>query len=123
MNCQKAGVECRVVPPAPPRRRKKRLQEKDLLERLRKYERLLNEHGIEFDAIGQDSRLDDVEELGDDFEGLRTSAEASPPPSSVTRPDEWVSVYLAASAPVLLVKCASDLPDLCSPFTKRSVCP
>src|SRR6478735_7871279 len=67
-NCVKAGVECRVIPPQPPRRRKKRLQEKDLIERLKKYEVLLNEHGVKFDAIGQDLRsdgqqLDDVDEL------------------------------------------------------------
>ena len=77
-NCVKAGVECRVIPPQPPRRRKKRLQEKDLIERLKKYELLLSEHGVKFDAITQDLRgdgpqLDDVDELENDFEGLKTT--------------------------------------------------
>lgn len=85
-NCVKAGVECRVIPPAPPRRRKKRLQEKDLVERLKKYESLLSEHGVKFDAIGHDLRsegpqLDEVDELENDFEGLNTSPEASASPS------------------------------------------
>jgi hypothetical protein len=88
-NCVKAGVECKVIPPQPPRRRKKRLQEKDLIDRLKKYESLLSEHGVKFDAIGQDLRsdgqqLDDVDELQDDFEGLKTSPEASASPSAAS---------------------------------------
>lgn len=86
-NCVKAGVECRVIPPQPPRRRKKRLQEKDLIDRLKKYESLLSENGVKFDAIGQDLRSDghhgdDVEDLENDFEGLKTSPEASVSPSA-----------------------------------------
>lgn len=77
-NCVKAGAECRVIPPQPPRRRKKRLQEKDLLDRLRKYESLLSQHGVKFDAIDPEGNGgDDVDELEDDFEGLKTSPEAS----------------------------------------------
>lgn len=81
-NCVKAGAECRVVPPQPPRRRKKRLQEKDLLDRLRKYEALLAQNGVKFDAIDPDYRADgnagdEVDELENDFESLKTSAEAS----------------------------------------------
>ncbi|XWW95574.1 hypothetical protein V2A60_003537 [Cordyceps javanica] len=76
-NCVKAGAECRVVPPQPPRRRKKRLQERDLLERLRKYEDLLRQHNIKFDALDHDNKSEatheDVEELENDFENLRTS--------------------------------------------------
>ncbi|KAF4434828.1 Zn(2)-C6 fungal-type DNA-binding domain, partial [Fusarium albosuccineum] len=55
-NCVKANVECRVIPPQPPRRRKKRLQEKDLIDRLKRYESLLAEHGVRVDAIGHDLR-------------------------------------------------------------------
>lgn len=91
-NCVKAKVECRVVPPQPPRRRKKRLQEKDLFERLRKYETLLNDNGVEFDPIGHELRQDgppgdDVDELEDDFEMLKTSPETSmsPPQASVKK--------------------------------------
>ncbi|KAF6802502.1 C6 transcription factor [Colletotrichum sojae] len=94
-NCVKARVECRVVPPQPPRRRKKRLQERDLVDRLKKYESLLAENGVKFDPIAADLRvserdsvhiddgqhLDDVAELENDFEGLKTSPEGSTSPS------------------------------------------
>jgi hypothetical protein len=85
-NCVKAKVECRVIPPQPPRRRKKRLQERDLIERLKKYESLLAENGVKFESIGQelrssDNNMDDVEDLQDDFEGLKTSPSASGSPS------------------------------------------
>ncbi len=80
-NCAKAGVECRVVAPQPPRRRKKRLQEKDLLEKLRKYEALLRENNISFDSIDHDTRGNEVDELENDFENLKTTPDdnASPP--------------------------------------------
>ncbi|KAJ4315664.1 hypothetical protein N0V84_008263 [Fusarium piperis] len=86
-NCVKAKVECRVIPPQPPRRRKKRLQEKDLIDRLKKYESLLAEHGVKVDAIGHELRPDgppgdDVDELENDFEGLKTSPETSSSPAA-----------------------------------------
>lgn len=93
-NCVKARVECCVVPPQPPRRRKKRLQEKDLVDRLRKYEVLLSDNNIKFESIaadlpcgsagglGEAAGGDDVAELGDDFEGLRTSPGSSTTPSA-----------------------------------------
>lgn len=82
-NCVKARVECRVVPPLPPRRRKKRVQERDLIERLKKYEKLLAENGISVDPIGQNLRAadpntaDEVADLENDFDGLHTSPEGS----------------------------------------------
>jgi len=105
-NCVKAGVECKVVPPAPPRRRKKRLQEKDLIDRLKKYETLLSEHGVKFDAIGQDLRsdgvqMDDVEELENDFEGLKTSPEASASPSATPNHEKYVVPFIAANCLML----------------------
>ncbi|KAG8407185.1 hypothetical protein J3458_020677 [Metarhizium acridum] len=92
-NCLKAGVECRVVPPQPPRRRKKRLHEKDLVGRLKKYEALLAEHGVKFDAIGHSIRADgphpeDLEDLENDFEGLKTSPAASSSPSATSHIDK-----------------------------------
>lgn len=95
-NCVKAKVECRVVPPQPPRRRKKRLQEKDLFERLKKYETLLSENGVTFEPIGQELRQDgaqgdDVDELEDDFEMLKTSPEASMSPSQSSTKKEYVT--------------------------------
>ncbi|KAM4056646.1 fungal specific transcription factor [Hirsutella rhossiliensis] len=101
-NCVKAGVDCKIIPPAPPRRRKKRLQERDLVDRLKKYESLLSEHGVKFDAIGHDLRsdgphMDDVEELENDFEGLKTSPEASASPSAASQNEKprgsWFSLH------------------------------
>ncbi|KAF2968952.1 hypothetical protein GQX73_g4596 [Xylaria multiplex] len=81
-NCVKAGVDCRVVPPQPPRRRKKRIPERDLVERLRKYEALLSQNGIEFESLGPDIKITDpgsVEE-GDELDPVftRQRARASP---------------------------------------------
>ncbi|KAK4126647.1 hypothetical protein N657DRAFT_568898, partial [Parathielavia appendiculata] len=80
-NCVKAQVECRVVPPQPPRRRKKKPQERDLLERLRKYESLLSQAGVNFEPIAHELKPsdhgDDVTDLEQDLSGLKTS-----PPSS-----------------------------------------
>ncbi|KAK6224730.1 fungal specific transcription factor [Colletotrichum tabaci] len=94
-NCVKARVECRVIPPQPPRRRKKRLQERDLVDRLKKYENLLAENGVKFDPIAaniksldrnsihmdDDHQIDDDADLANDFEGLKTSPEGSTSPS------------------------------------------
>lgn len=86
-NCVKAGAECRVVPPQPPRRRKKRLQERDLLERLKKYEDLLREHNIDFEALEHDGKpdgahVDDVDELENEFDNLKTSPTEGMSPAS-----------------------------------------
>lgn len=67
-NCVKAGVECKIVPPQPPRRRKKKPHERELIERLRKYETLLSQNGVDFEPIGQafkasDPALDEVDEI------------------------------------------------------------
>ncbi|KAI0890174.1 uncharacterized protein GGS22DRAFT_9217 [Annulohypoxylon maeteangense] len=81
-NCVKAGVECRVVPPQPPRRRKKRIPERDLVERLRKYEALLSQNGIEFDSLGPDVKIvdpgsvEDGDELEPEF--IRQRSKESP---------------------------------------------
>ncbi|KAG6007743.1 hypothetical protein E4U21_005582 [Claviceps maximensis] len=88
--CVKIGVDCKVVPPLPPRRKKRRLQEKDLIDRLRKYEALLTENGIKYDAIGHDSRSEghhneDVDELENDFEGLKATPGSHTSSSNNTR--------------------------------------
>ncbi|KAI0395124.1 hypothetical protein F5Y17DRAFT_225553 [Xylariaceae sp. FL0594] len=85
-NCAKAHVECRVVPPQPPKRGKKhipeRVSERDLIERLRKYEALLFQHGIDFEPLGPDIKIADPgtveegDELDPDF--ARPRARASP---------------------------------------------
>ncbi|KAK8105714.1 Aurofusarin cluster transcription factor aurR2 [Apiospora kogelbergensis] len=84
-NCVKAGVECRVVPPQPPRRRKKRVPERDLVDRLRKYEAMLTQHGIEFEGLGPDVKILDPgtvqegDELDSEFIKVRESPARSDP--------------------------------------------
>lgn len=89
-NCVKAKVECKVIPPQPPRRRKKRLQERDLIDRLKKYESLLSENGVKFDPLGQELQTDgpqgeDMDELDNDFETLNTSVEAGLSPLAASK--------------------------------------
>ncbi|KAK1759293.1 putative transcriptional regulatory protein [Echria macrotheca] len=100
-NCVKANVECRVVPPQPPRRRKKKPHERDLIDRLRKYEHLLSQHGVNFDPIAQDLKpseaADDVADLEQDLSGLKTSPSsmadhASPEQGQESRP-RWYPYY------------------------------
>lgn len=86
-NCVKAQVECRVVPPQPPRRRRKKPHERDLVERLKKYEALLAQHGVSFDPIADDFKpsdhVEDVADLGRDLSALKTSPESSGPADDV----------------------------------------
>ncbi|KAI1106628.1 hypothetical protein F4804DRAFT_340341 [Jackrogersella minutella] len=98
-NCVKAGVECRVVPPQPPRRRKKRIPERDLVERLRKYEALLSQNGIEFDSLGPDVKIvdpgsvEDGDELEPEF--IRHRSKESPAgvdPDMISSPGETAHV-------------------------------
>ncbi|KAF1968006.1 hypothetical protein BU23DRAFT_277921 [Bimuria novae-zelandiae CBS 107.79] len=74
-NCTKARVDCVYKAPPPPRRRKKGVREVDLQTRLRLYERVLKEHGVDpeelvrkelegpvkrdDDIIGMDKYVDD----------------------------------------------------------------
>ncbi|KJK64293.1 specific transcription factor domain protein [Aspergillus parasiticus SU-1] len=74
-NCVKAQVECRVLPPQPPKRRRKKLHERDLIDRLRKYEALMSQHGISFDSVLEGE--DGVANIEHDYDGLGTAAEGS----------------------------------------------
>lgn len=54
-NCVKAGaVKCEAAPQYPPRKRKKRFPEAELLARLRRYERHLRSYGADIDAINRE---------------------------------------------------------------------
>ncbi|PHH66822.1 hypothetical protein CDD81_5954 [Ophiocordyceps australis] len=126
-NCVKAGVECKVLPPAPPRRRKRRLQERELIERLRRYESLLSQHGIKFDAIGhclKGSGADEVEDLETDFEGLKTTPEADSSSLSAAAQKErgrssWFSLHKEFRASEQLLNDSSE-DDVQGPFIHRA---
>jgi hypothetical protein len=53
-NCLKAGIACEVAPPAPPRRRKRKLDERELVKRLAKYEELMDRNGVEYRSAEND---------------------------------------------------------------------
>lgn len=50
-NCIKAGAQCKVVAPQAPRRKKRKLQDQEAEERLKRYETLLTQNGIDFESI------------------------------------------------------------------------
>lgn len=52
-NCTKARQECISIASLPPRRRKKRFAEAELLTRLRHYEELLKKNGIGLDEVNE----------------------------------------------------------------------
>lgn len=105
-NCVKAGVECRVVPPQPPRRRKKKPHEKELIDRLRKYEALLVQHGVNFEPIGNEFKtsdhgpVDEVAELEQDMVGLKTSPSSGADFNSAERGSVGEDKYAGALNPL-----------------------
>lgn len=58
-NCTKAGVECVSAATLPPRKRKRRFPEAELLARIRRYEHHLKAYGADLDAINNESSLGD----------------------------------------------------------------
>ncbi|RFU24475.1 hypothetical protein B7463_g11863, partial [Scytalidium lignicola] len=54
-NCNRIGVECIPASTLPPRRRKRRFPEAELLARLQRYERHLKSYGANIDAINRES--------------------------------------------------------------------
>jgi hypothetical protein len=76
-----------------------------LIDRLKKYETLLAEHGVKVDAIGHELRPDgppgeDVEELENDFEGLKTTPEASSSPAPSNSEQRYASCRQNMSTPL-----------------------
>jgi len=72
-NCQKACAECISPSTLPPRPRKRRFPEAELLARIRKYEHHLRSYGADIDAI-------DREKLPEVNESSRTKESRSTPP-------------------------------------------
>ncbi|TPX07638.1 uncharacterized protein E0L32_010636 [Thyridium curvatum] len=114
-NCLKAGVDCRVIPPQPPRRRKKKPHERDLFDRLRKYETLLLQHGVQFEPIAAEyktsdaSTLDEVDELQHDLGGLKTSPSSSNDyPEGSAQDGRWYPYYKEYRATDQLLRDTSD---------------
>ena len=63
--CTKAGVTCVAATAQPPRRRKRSAPEETLLARLKRYEALLKNHGVDVESGGPE---DAQSESGDDVD-------------------------------------------------------
>lgn len=56
-NCKKSSAECISQSSLPPRQRKRRFPEAELLARLRKYEQHLRSYGADIDAINREESV------------------------------------------------------------------
>ncbi|KAJ5733893.1 hypothetical protein N7493_002679 [Penicillium malachiteum] len=66
-NCIHAQVECKVVPPQPARRKRRKTQEEDLTDRLKRYEALMTHNGVDFRTVlDNDATGDQPENAGRD---------------------------------------------------------
>ncbi|RKL03676.1 hypothetical protein BFJ68_g11420 [Fusarium oxysporum] len=52
-NCVKHGAQC--VPATQPRQRRRRFPERELLDRLRRYEALMKQNNVKFDPLHEDN--------------------------------------------------------------------
>ncbi|GAD92892.1 hypothetical protein NCU04390 [Paecilomyces variotii No. 5] len=102
-NCVKVRAECIVIPSQPPRRRvKKKLEQRDLIERLNKYEKILAQHGINFDSIPDVQ--DNVDDSESHIHGSNTPAAVSD--NRKTEEDDknskWIAYYEEVSTEMLI---------------------
>jgi hypothetical protein len=85
-NCIKAGVaKCEAAPQYPPRKRKKRFPEAELLARLRRYERHLRSYGADIDAINREDLNFETQDTFQSSEKLPDSDDLILNPFSVRR--------------------------------------
>ncbi|KAI2899749.1 transcriptional regulator family: Fungal Specific TF [Aspergillus niger] len=109
-SCIRAGAQC--VPTLAPRPRRRRFPERELLERLRKYEDLLRQHNIPFEPLhppaGEDSRTPEFVEHAHSEE--RTAGEEGQSKESVTVKAE--PVYAAKDYWKVLSLVSQDAEDV-----------
>lgn len=93
--CSRAHVECIFRAPAPPRRRKRKLPESDLLARLSRYEQLLPGLGAKIDSTNEKDAMIEADQRTEDATTPEKTAgysrkESSRPggkPKNATSPD------------------------------------
>jgi hypothetical protein len=79
-NCVKAQVKCHFAASRPPRPRTKGNVDRDLILRIRQYEKLFAENGIDIERVRQDLRIDHIrqsaeeDELEENFDRLTTGS-------------------------------------------------
>ncbi|KAJ5884322.1 hypothetical protein N7504_011894 [Penicillium tannophilum] len=66
--CVRAQVECKVAPIQPPRRKKRKTQEVDLIGRLKRYEALMTQNGVNFSSILDTDRERNASEMASDIQ-------------------------------------------------------
>ena len=85
-NCVKAGAaKCEAAPQYPPRKRKKRFPEAELLARLRRYERHLRNYGADIDAINREDLATEPQDPPQRHETFTDAEEVVLSPFSVRR--------------------------------------
>lgn len=85
-NCVKAGVsKCEAAPQYPPRKRKKRFPEAELLARLRRYERHLKNYGADIDAINREDLSNEPQDTSQDHNIYPDTEEIILSPFSIRR--------------------------------------
>jgi hypothetical protein len=85
-NCVKAGVaKCEAAPQYPPRKRKKRFPEAELLARLRRYERHLKNYGADIDAINREDMSNEPQDTSQTHSNYVDAEEVILSPFSVRR--------------------------------------
>jgi len=93
-NCVKAQVECRVVPSQAPRRRARRPQELYLIQRLKKYEAYMSQHGLDPQSIADSEDDMEVAGLENELGQLKASLEENAPGMAPHKEDKKKSVGL-----------------------------
>lgn len=103
-NCIKSGAQC-VPATLVSRRRKRRFPERELLDRLRKYEDLLRQNNIKFESLHKDSdvekkspHVEDGHEL-DDEQPKSGAAGHSSPSTNVTSERVYEAKYALFNQP------------------------
>lgn len=89
-NCAKAGAECHVAPLRPPRRRKRKLDEREVFDRMKRAESLLLQHGLQVDGDIEDRAGDndeDDDQILDDSRHRSRTVDSSHSPKSDADPD------------------------------------
>lgn len=73
-NCVKHRVECEYRAPAPPRRRKRQSPDPQLQAKMRRYEEILQKHGVKVDELNGDPPLDRPSQATSPFAGPRSDS-------------------------------------------------
>jgi hypothetical protein len=83
-NCSKAGVACVSATTLPPRKRKRRFPEAELLARIRRYEQHLKAYGADLEAINNERSEGDVSSIPSNTSIITKYSESPVQPHSLS---------------------------------------